>query len=225
MAVASLALQLNFDEIICEFKLLIKSTQYTITVHDGLTGSRAAVIDDTGPIIPEVTLELFFTKVLPCPPIVEESLPIFEALSTGAYPSYADGRWIAFPDDPVTTKEYEEVIFGGLERVAKAIVEQAQLVYPAETLTRFSNDSDLVPQSKWREVACSPDSFFALRKRRSATLVQWADIAATGEFKRKDGDLRHLEDVRLILSIPPRFSQQWCLGLQEGTLEHATDAP
>lgn len=173
----------------------IKSNLYTVTIRDGLTGSRAAVINETGPIIPEVNLYPFFTQVLPSPPIVKKSLSIFESLSTGSDPAYADGRWIAFSEDPVKTQEHETVVFGRLERVAKAVIEQAQLVTLVDTTTRFSNDPDLIPEAKWRDTDCRPDSFFVLRKRRSATVAHWADIAATGEFKRKDGDLRHIDDV------------------------------
>lgn len=200
----------DLDKITNETKYHIKSVEYTVTVHDGLTGSRAAVIDDTGPTIPEVPLQLFFAHVLPCPSIVDKTHEITDALAEGDDPAYVDGRWTAFPHDPAKTEEHETTVFRRLERVAKAVIEQAQIISPVEPLTRFRNDPDHCPESQWRKTSCRPDSFFVLRKRRSTTVAHWADIAATGEFKRKDGDFRHLEDVRRYhSSYYSLFSSQW----------------
>lgn len=217
---------LHLDKITLESQLYVKSVDYTVTVHDGLTGSRAAVIDDTGPTIPELSLELFFTKVLPCPPVAKKTAKIFEALCAGEDPAYSGGRWVAFPDDPRKTEEHETVVFSRLERVAEAVIEQARLISSAEALTRFKNDPDLVPESRWRHTTSRPDGFFVLRKRRSATVPHWADIAATGEYKRKDGDIRHLEDVRRYsFSHHRHFSSLRRTGLEESSLEYAPNTP
>lgn len=202
LAVARVATTANnskLDAITCETEPRIKATGLSITIHDGLTGTRGAVIDDTGPTIPEIPVRLFFSEILPQPSILDHTEAIFSSLTDGTRPHYnhARGRWSAFPRDPAKAKLRENVVYQRLERIYHAVLEAASQHCPAEQpLTTFRNSPDYVPKGTWRNSTSKPDGFFALRDRRAGGSPHWMDIVATGEYKRDDRDTRNLEDVR-----------------------------
>lgn len=194
----------DLDKITRETEPIQKASELTVTIHDGLTGTRAAVIDDTGPTIPEISVLLFFDIVLPQPSILDHVRAIFTALTKGDRPPYnpKGRRWSAFPRDPAKANLRENTVYKKLEKIYHAVLEAAQEHAPAEEpTTTFTNTPDYVPKSDWRGSTSKPDGFFALRNRRAGGSPHWMDIVATGEYKRNDKDKRNLEDVRFFTHL------------------------
>lgn len=194
----------DLDKITRETEPIQKASELTVTIHDGLTGTRAAVIDDTGPTIPEISVPIFFAVVLPRPSILDHVRAIFTALTKGDRPSYnpKGRRWSAFPRDPAKAHLRENTVYKKLEKIYHAVLEAAQDHASAGApTTTFTNTPDYVPKSDWRGSTSKPDGFFALRNRRAGGSPHWMDIVATGEYKRDDRDKRNLEDVRSIGDI------------------------
>lgn len=57
-----------------------KFADMTLTVHDGLTGTRAAVVDDAGPTLPEIPIVIFCKHILPHPKIIDRLDDVLDAL-------------------------------------------------------------------------------------------------------------------------------------------------
>lgn len=214
----------DVDAITHETEPIQKASELSITIYDGLTGTRAAVLDDTGPTIPEIPVHLFFDIVLPQPPILDHVPAIFACLKRGKEPHYSgrERRWTAFPSDPATTKLHENEVYKQLEEIYRAILGATRgLGLTDEPTTTFTNSPHYVPKGVWRNSTSKPDGFFVLRNRRAGGTPHWMDIAATGEYKRDDTEKRNLEDVRDVLSPNPRLTFDIPIGLEEDPVEYA----
>lgn len=185
-----------------ETQPVIKLTEMTLTVHDGLTGTRAAVVGDAGPTLPEIPIELFCQFLLPRPAVVDHLDAILVDLEKrpgrwGAYNRKAR-RWRAFPLNPRDAGLHEDKVFANLKKIADAVGLVAQAYSGGKVpSTRFDQDPTHAPVADWRTTGVKPDGYFLLRAPRCAgPPTHWMDIAATGEYKRDDREGRNLEDVR-----------------------------
>lgn len=200
-------------------------------MYDGLTGSQAAVVDDTGPVIPEVEIDIFFDKVLPRPKIIDKIDEILVRLERGYRGSYnrQTKRWRVFKDHPVTSGMHANVASKNVVSIANAISVAAEAFSDGEAaLTRFDQDPNQAPKSDWRSGESRPDGYFILRDSRSGQTAHWMDIVATGEYKRDDDDVRNIEDVRRLHDARfhgHKHSLRTLSGLEEGAVEHAPDSP
>lgn len=184
-----------------ETQPVMKLTEMTLTVHDGLTGTRAAVVGDAGPTLPEIPIELFYQFLLPRPAVIDHLDAILADLEKrpgrwGAYNRKAQ-RWRAFPLNPRDAGLHEDKVFANLKKIADAVSLVAQ-AYDAGKIpsARFEQDPTHAPVADWRTTGVKPDGYFLLCAPRCAgPPTHWMDIAATGEYKRDDREGRNLEDV------------------------------
>lgn len=181
-----------------------KFADMTLTVHDGLTGTRAAVVDDAGPTLPEIPIAIFCKHILPHPKIIGHLDDVLDALEKtpgrwGAY-NRKTQRWRVFPKNPRDAGLVENTVFGKLKVVADAIALVArQFDDGQKPTTRFDQDPNRAPDADWRTTGVKPDGYFVLNEPRSpGDKAHWMDIVSTGEYKRDDKDIRHLEDVSLL---------------------------
>lgn len=174
-----------------------------------MTGSQAAVVDDTGPVIPEIDTDIFFDRVLPRPRIVDDIDKILARLKKGHQGAYnaQTKRWRAFKDYPATSGMHVNVVFKNLVSVANAISVAAEAFSDREAaLTRFDQDPKQAPKSDWRSGESPPDGYFIVRDSRSGHTAHWMDIVATGEYKRDEKDARNVEDVRGASYVSSNFT-------------------
>lgn len=169
----------------------------TTSLRDGLTGTPGQVVEDTGPTLPEIPIDVFCQRVLPHPTILDHLDSILDALekSPGRWGAYdrKTKRWRAIPDDP----REESTVFAKLNVIADAIAVVARHFDGGQrATTRFDQDPMRGPETDWRTPGVEPDGYFVLtRPHARGTRAHWMDVAATGEYKRVDQQTRHLEDV------------------------------
>lgn len=195
-----------------ETQPIAKFADMTLTLHDGLTGTRAAVVDDAGPTLPEIPIDIFCRHVLPRPKIIDHLDDILDTLEKapgrwGAY-NRKTQRWRAFPKDPRDAGLVENTVFGKLKVVADAIALVARRFDGGrQPTTRFDQDPNRAPDADWRTTGVKPDGYFVLNEPRStASKAHWMDVVATGEYKRDDREMRHLEDVGFFQNIISRLA-------------------
>lgn len=157
-------------------------------------------LNDVGPSLPEIPIELFCQFLLPRPAVVDHLDAMLADLEQkhGLWDAY-DGKYKHGADI------HENQVFHSLKMVADAIALVA-LAYDGGKvpLTRFEQNPTHAPVADWRTAGVKADGHFVLREPRCAgPPTHWMDIAATGECMHNDREGRNPEDVRTILITLP----------------------
>lgn len=169
----------------------------TLSIRDGLMGTCGQVVEDAGPTLAEIPIDMFCEHILPRPTIIDHLDSILNNLAKtpgrwGAYDRKMK-RWRAISDGP----QEEGTVFAKLKIIAESISTVARNFEDGQqATTRFEQDPTRAPEADWRTPRANPDGYFVLNETRgSRNKARWEDVAATGEFKRVDQKTRHLDDV------------------------------
>lgn len=182
--------------------------------QDDLGVLRKANLKDTGSVVLEAPVDLFFDHVLP--PLhktlkdVDAVKKVLDILQRGPNPIYTGGDWCDMVKKQAENAT-EKNIYAGMEAIANAIqaaVASVDLPLPVKQITKYKDSPDAAPISIARTSTHRPDGYFQLCQKQEPDADYWVDVAAVGEFKRKDN--REAVNAVSSSSTMPHFELIFC---------------
>lgn len=174
---------------------------------------RTSIIDHLDGHVMEVSLDYFFSNVLPPLP---EGVDILKVLESLREDSVVDGRWAAFQLNPSEDDRHESIVYNALGQAFDSIITAASQCPPGAKQTLEFKLSPTEALHSEEDTGIRPNGFLILKKqtipcpdplnitkpgrsrKRSRDSPSWYDIAATAEFtKSADSEERDKVSSRL----------------------------
>lgn len=189
-----------------------------------LDDKRGSVVLNAGPNVPQLSTKDFFARFIPNIHITPKEQKAIQARV--ARTARDRGRWLAFPLDPNSNADPEDVAFQGFVDIARAVHDAAIYCVPRlKATTKFDNIPESAPETSNRPNKTRPDGYFVsvAPQSRNTKNPHWVDIAATGEYKKNGTSKKLLTDVSYLLlaSSPALTHDSRSTGYSEGSLEYA----
>ena len=165
-------------------------------VHEYLAScaKRKNAVLDLREQIPQLPPDFFLGQDGILPPLddkIDISAVIRKLRANNALKVEPDGRgrWEAYPSDPSSYRDREDIVFRHIAEIAAAIENASGI--DSHPKLRFKCNPNLTPASSTRDNDTRPDCYGLLKNVPTNVISgapYWVDIAVPGEFKKSTAD-------------------------------------